>query len=111
MTNAQKMFTIIGFLAAVCIVVIVALAPRAAHAQGAGRCAKHSEIIKGLADKFHETGVGVGVAGEQGLVELYVAKDGKTWSILSVGTNGIACFLATGDDWMDKAAVIEGSNT
>ena len=108
MNIRQKIFAVIATLAAISIVVIFALAPRVAHAQGAPPCGPTSEILKTLEAKFGETPLGAGLTdGNNNLFTVLVSEKG-TWTILFSTPDGRSCVGGTGTDWMASKAKIRG---
>lgn len=67
-------------------------------ATGQGLCGSHEDIVKKLASGFKEVRAGWGLAGNNGLVELYVSETGG-WSVLITRPNGLTCMVASGQDW------------
>jgi hypothetical protein len=67
-------------------------------ATGQGLCGPHEEIVKKLAQGYKEARAGWGLAGNNGLVELYVSEAGG-WSILITRPNGLTCLVAAGRNW------------
>jgi hypothetical protein len=75
--------------------------PPATQAQMVGRCLPHDDAIANLAKQHEEQQIGVGVA-QNGrmLYELFIAEDGRTWTVLATRPNGISCVAAEGTGWM-----------
>ena len=99
MNMHQKIFAIIATLAAISIVVILALAPRVAHAQGAeDRCGpadKMAEILKGA---YGETLMIVGtVNNKMGTMKYFANPKTLTWTI-GVEVDKVLCLVVTGGD-------------
>lgn len=78
--------------------------PSSAQAQ-APTCVKRTELIKHLANKFHETPAAVGVADNGTLLEVFVSTTNETWTVAVTLPNGLACMLATGQQWQDLPRV------
>lgn len=55
---------------------------------------KTKEILRSLG----RVSIGLGVAGEDGIIEIYADKRGG-WTILNVLPTGTACLVAGGSDW------------
>jgi hypothetical protein len=108
MTMHQKIFAVIATLAAISLVVIVALAPRIAHAQGAPPCGPTVQILKQLEAKFGETPLGAGLTdGNNNLFTVLVSEKG-TWTILFSTPDGRSCIGGAGTDWMASKAKVRG---
>ena len=61
-------------------------------------CAKHDALATILDSKFGEQQTGVGLAGHDAMVELYVSKQG-TFTLVSTNTDGVSCIVGAGDNW------------
>ncbi len=61
-------------------------------------CGPHGEVVKKLEGDFKEARAGLGLAGNGGLVELYVSEKGG-WSVLVTRPNGMTCLVAAGENW------------
>jgi hypothetical protein len=91
------------------------LAPTApAHAQMPApiACAPRTELVKRLADEYHETRVAAGIAnGNTAVFEVLSSADGRTWTLLYSLSSGISCPVATGEDWQSLPLVALGPET
>ena len=61
-------------------------------------CGPHGEVVKKLEGDFKEARAGLGLAGNGGLVELFVSEKGG-WSVLVTRPNGVTCLVAAGENW------------
>ena len=53
-----------------------------------------------LSQSFDEAPLAQGATTEGWLVQIWVSRDGKTWSMVALSPDGqSACLLATGDGW------------
>lgn len=77
----------------------LATAVSASAAQAAPACGKRHDILAQLSERYREAPVGIGVAGNGGLIELLTASTGTTWTLLITLPNGPTCLLAAGQDW------------
>ena len=69
-------------------------------AQDSSQCGPRDEILKELGDRYHEAPSAVGLTGDgKVLVELLVAADGATWTLLASKPNGVSCVIGDGTDW------------
>jgi hypothetical protein len=67
------------------------------------QCAPHDDLIKGLADQFHEGVVSQATAGNgQIMVELTVSAAGS-WTLIGTSLQGMSCIRASGDNWTKVA--------
>ena len=69
-----------------------------AAAQQAGR--PRAEVVKVLGDRYAEESVGLGIAQNGGVIELFTSKDGATWTIVLTMPNGLSRVIAIGESWM-----------
>jgi hypothetical protein len=76
--------------------IALALASPAA-AQQPPNCGPYAQVVAQLAEKYHETRRGMGIAG-QAIAELY-ASDAGTWTFLVTLPDGRACAMAMGEGW------------
>ena len=85
---------------AVAMVLIAAAAfmahPAAAQQAGVPRAA----VVKALGDRYAEESVGLGIAQNGGIIELFTSQDGATWTIVLTMPNGLSQVIATGESWM-----------
>lgn len=70
--------------------------PAAAQQAGVPRAA----VVKALGDRYAEESVGLGIAQNGGVIELFTSKDGATWTIVLTMPNGLSQVIATGESWM-----------
>lgn len=61
-------------------------------------CGPFVEFNKSLAEKYHEKRIGVAMVNPQAVLVFFSSPNGETYTILSVGVNGIACIVSTGTD-------------
>lgn len=78
--------------------VFMALSFFALAAEAAPVCGKHPDLVKRLQDGYGERRIGLGVAGNHGLVEVYISASGS-FTILFTRPNGLACIMAAGERW------------
>ncbi len=76
--------------------VCVACADKAAA--GETFCAKHETLAQILDTKFGEQQQGVGLAGKEAMIEIYVSAKG-TFTLVSTDTKGVSCIVGAGDSW------------
>lgn len=84
------------------LVLALSLAAIPANAQNSPQCGPIAEVARQLKDKYSETPLSYGLINGRVVLELYVSPDGKTWTILAVGTDGKACFMSAGKDWVTE---------
>lgn len=76
---------------------IIVMSAGAAHAQYR-ICADHAALVAHLAEQFQERQYAVGLIGNLGLMEIFVAKSGS-WTIAITNITGRACIIAGGNNW------------
>lgn len=62
-------------------------------------CAAHADIVKQLSAKHSEAPVGIGLASNGGIVQIFSSKDGATWTIVMTMPSGVSCLMAAGESW------------
>src|SRR5215471_13080393 len=84
------------------LIATIATAAFAAGAQAGPACGKRDDVLAQLSQKYHEAPVGVGLAGNGGLIELLTASTGSTWTLIVTMPNGPTCLVAAGQDWQSQ---------
>jgi hypothetical protein len=72
----------------------VILATQIAHS--APQCDTRDRVTALLADKYGETRRGIGIAGDNAVMELYAADATGTWTITVTLPDGQMCLMASG---------------
>lgn len=102
-------------LIAAAFVALMAMPAFAGHGgtSPAGRPACHSRkaIMQHLAKNYQERSIALGVANNGGVVELFIAKEGKTWTLIITLPSGPTCLLAAGKDWEKLPKVLYGKRS
>jgi len=80
-----------------CCALGVAMIPLAVAAQEV--CATRDALLDALAEDYQETPAAVGMSNSGGVMEVFTARDGRTWTILLTRPDGNSCILATGELW------------
>lgn len=62
-------------------------------------CGPHDVVVDYLARTFQETPAGAGTANSGGLVELFTAPKGRSWTLIYTGPDGQSCMIAAGRGW------------
>lgn len=83
-----------------CALMAVILSIRSAGAQDMP-CKPFAEIKETLARLYQEHETDFGQSGPQQVIVLFRSEGGKTWTLLSVNTAGIACVVGAGANWTD----------
>ena len=90
--------------AVVTALLLVACAP--AHAQ-APDCAPYDDVVTGLGEVFGESRQVAGLMGPSELLEVYANLGTGTWTVITVGPDGVACLRASGDNFSAVPAHLE----
>ncbi len=62
-------------------------------------CTTHAEVTKQLESRHSESQVGIGLASNGGVVEVFSTDDGSSWTIVMTMPNGMSCLVAAGEAW------------
>ncbi len=76
-------------------------------AQAQQTCLTRDVIVQKLGDGYAERLVGRGLQGEARLFEVFMSRDGSSWTIIQSFPTGMSCIMAAGTHWQqdDIAAV------
>jgi hypothetical protein len=107
MTRRAIATAVIVILAWLLLVVLTAVLPSAARATPAF-CAERARIAERLETEYSEQLVGGGMQSQTGLIEVWAATTGATWTILMTRPDGTSCVMATGTDWVTPKPVPAG---
>jgi len=77
-----------------------------AVAQAGPACGKRDDVLAQLSERYKEAPVGIGLAGNGGLIELLTASTGSTWTLIITMPNGPTCLVAAGQDWKSQEAAV-----
>ncbi len=91
--NLQKPFFALSFGFALLI-----FATQNAFAQTA-QCAPRPDVLAALADKYGEARRGIGIAGQNAVMELFVNADTGTWTMIATTPDGKTCLIASGSNF------------
>ena len=86
---------------AVSVVLLGAAAPVAAGSPAAMQpaCRTHADIKQLLTEQFAELPAAVGLQANGDLIQVFAAKDGTTWTIVTTRPDGLSCIVALGQHW------------
>ena len=79
----------LGFLA-------VMMATNIATAQARSTCAERGVVLKKLTGLYGESRRSMGLAANNGIVELHASNDTGSWTITVTHPNGMTCLVAAG---------------
>ncbi len=85
----------IYYLLIALVVIAMLVIAEMAHAQG--MCQPYAAFVKVLKDKFGETSIGKGLAGEVVIIEIFASPE--TFTILATRVDGHSCIIAAGKGW------------
>jgi hypothetical protein len=80
----------------------------AAAAAGSPPCAPRPELLKQLANKFHEEPAALGLTNSGSLIEVLTSDDGSTWTIMITQPKGPSCLVAAGASWEQLKRAAKG---
>jgi hypothetical protein len=86
---------------AVAAVLLGAAAPVAAGAPPPLQptCRAHADIKQLLTQQFAEMPTAIGLQANGDLIQVFAAKDGTTWTIVTTRPDGVSCIVALGQHW------------
>ena len=79
-----------------------------ADAQSAGIVVDREAVAKELSEKHREKTVGMGLADNGGVLELFTSEGGETWTVLLTMPNGASFVVGTGKAWAGKPVTTKG---
>ncbi len=100
--SARVHWTAVAKFSATLLLGAVAIGHPAAADQAPAACGPHTDVIKALGDKFHETQSATALTSAGTLLEVLTANDGATWTIIVSRPDGLSCVVAAGQNWQDK---------
>lgn len=71
-------------------------------------CGHHAEIASALGARYAEAPVGMGLARDGGVVELFATDDGSTWTMVVTTPDGRSCLVAEGEAWQTLKLLVLG---
>lgn len=74
------------------------------QAQAAEPCGPHAKVIELLARSYGEARQGIGLNGEQRVMEIFVNAKTGSWTITVTLPDGLTCLAATGEHFETIAA-------
>ena len=79
-----------------------------ADAQSDGIIVDREAVAKELSEKHREKTVGMGLADNGGVLELFTSEGGETWTVLLTMPNGASFVVGTGKAWAGKSVTTKG---
>ena len=80
------------------IFIAIALLTSVSHAAEPLACAPRTVMLKTLLDKYHESPVGIGMAGKDHVMTFTQSLTG-TWTMLATKRGGETCIVGAGTGW------------
>ena len=74
-----------------------------ASASAAQVCAPYESVRRALFEQHGEAVVGTGRDDRELVVQLFATPDGATWTLVIVRPDGLACLVASGQEWRSIA--------
>ncbi len=71
-------------------------------------CLAHAELVKQLSTKYAEEPMGIGLANDGTVMQLFASKDGNTWTLVRTLPDGTSCMMAGGESWDEPTARVTG---
>lgn len=71
-------------------------------------CLSHAELVKQLSTKYAEEPMGIGLASDGTVMQLFTSKDGNTWTLVRTLPDGTSCMMAGGEAWADAPTPVAG---
>jgi len=79
-----------------------------AIAQSPGLGMDREAVARELSEKHREKTVGMGLADNGGVLELFTSEGGETWTVLLTMPNGTSFVVGTGKAWAGKPVPAKG---
>ena len=70
-------------------------------------CGPTAAMRAGLAQKYNETPVGVGVSASNLVIEIWTSAKTGSFTVLATSTNGRSCMIASGENFQITDPVVE----
>lgn len=88
---------VVGAMALACIAALLLFSCRPAAAPQF--CMPWNQLRDHLADTFQEVTIGGGAMGQTYALRVFAGPDGKSFTIVVIGADNLACIVAAGSDW------------
>ena len=90
------------------IAVFVGFTAYLAAAAQAASCETRDKITAQLNDIYGESRLGMGIAGETSIFEVWTSDATGSWTILETTLDGLTCVIAVGEGWIDEEPMLAG---
>lgn len=84
---------------AVLLLAVFALTLTYYPANSQALCAPFAVMKARLAERHHEHEAATAIVSQRQILVLFLGDRGKTWTLVAVNTEGIACLMGSGIDW------------
>lgn len=81
------------------------MATQHAYAETNRNCAQRDRIVERLATTYGETRQSIGLAPNNGVVEVFASQETGTWTITVTMPTGVTCLVASGQSFESIAEV------
>jgi hypothetical protein len=71
-------------------------------------CLAYEDAAKLLTQKHQEAPTAMGLTSSGQVMQLFRSSDGATWTLMLVTPDGLACAMASGEDWSDLPVKVAG---
>jgi hypothetical protein len=71
-------------------------------------CQSRDDISQLLTQRFDEVPSALGLQSNGDLIQVFVSKDGKTWTMVTTRPDGISCIVALGQHWQALDGPVTG---
>lgn len=95
----MKALNPLGIVHALLAAIAIWLAVTSGMASAATQCASRDSVVRTLADKYGETQIGIGMAANNSVAEIYTSPATGTWTMTITMPNGMTCLVASGQSW------------
>ena len=75
------------------------------HTAEAAMCGSRAAVTKLLSDRYREAPIGIGVVADSGVMEVDVADETATWTIVVTTPQGQTCIIAAGQNYEGMAHI------
>lgn len=95
--SGMAVVRLLSALALACLLAMVVLFATGVQAQER-QCGPRADLVKYLAEKFHEVPIAIGMINDQLIMETYSSPAG-TWTMFLTDVKNNSCIVADGNDW------------
>ncbi len=89
-------------------VAAIAMTLGATASAEAAMCGTRDSVTELLANRYKEAPIAIGMVSDRGVMEVYVAEDTSTWSIVVTTPQGRTCIIAAGQNYEGVEFIAKG---